>query len=113
MELTIGDLKELLRNGEPIKSAVITPPIQEESIKIVILQRGWVVVGRYQRIGDEVRVRNASVVRVWGTKKGLGEICGGPTEKTVLDKCGDVRCPHLGVVATMDCNQEAWQPLCS
>lgn len=113
MELTIGDLRELLNGSEPLKRAIVSPPIQEESIKIVVLQRGWVVVGRYQRIGDEIRVRNASVVQVWGTTKGLGEICAGPTGKTVLDKCGDVRCPYLGVVATMDCDQESWRPLCS
>ena len=78
-------------------------------IRIVILHRGHVVVGRYERNGDDIVIRNASVVRVWGTTKGLGEIAtGGPTPKTVLDPCGVVRCHALAVIATIDCEVTKW-----
>ena len=78
-------------------------------IRIVVLHRGWIVVGKYCREDDEVVIRSAKVIRRWGTTKGLGEIASnGPTDKTVLDHCGVVRVHHLGVVFSMECNQEKW-----
>ena len=83
--------------------------IASDDIRIVILHRGHVVVGRYERDGDEVTIRNASVIRLWGTTKGMGEIAaGGPTSKTVLDPCGVVRCHALAVIATLDCEVDKW-----
>lgn len=80
-----------------------------DDIRIVILHRGHVVVGRYERNGSEVVIRNASVIRIWGTTKGLGEIAaGGPTAKTLLDPCGVVRCHELAVIATIDCEVTKW-----
>lgn len=77
--------------------------------QIVILQRGWVVVGDVSINGDDVTVANASVVRVWGTTNGIGEIAiGGPTKDTVLDKCGTVRAHRASVVAYVDCDSQKW-----
>ena len=87
----------------------VREPDKSNDIRIVILHRGNIVVGRYERNGDEVTVRNASVIRIWGTTKGLGEIAaGGPTPKTVLDSCGVVRCHALAVIATIDCEASKW-----
>ena len=78
-------------------------------IRIVVLQRGWAFVGRYACSEQEVAIYGSRVIRKWGTTKGLGEIAeAGPTDKTTLDPAGTVRCHELGVVFTMDCNQEAW-----
>lgn len=78
-------------------------------IRIVILQRGWVVVGRYAQAGSAVTITNASVIRRWGTTRGLGEIAaGGPTPNTALDGCGTVRCHELAVIATLDCEDAKW-----
>lgn len=79
-------------------------------IKIVILQRGWVVVGRFERVGSDCKISNASIIRTWGTTKGLGEIAlGGPTGSTKLDKCnGVVQFDYLTVVATIDCKEDKW-----
>lgn len=78
------------------------PPGQPAETRIVILQRGWVIVGRWHRDGDDVTVTDASVIRRWGTKKGLGELANGPLSETVLDPAGVIRCHILGVVATLD-----------
>ena len=82
----------------------------ESPIKIVILQRGWVMVGRFERKGSDCTLHNASVIRSWGTTKGLGEIAGGgPTKDTKLDKCnGLVAFDYLTVVATVDAAEENW-----
>ena len=36
-------------------------------IKIVVLQRGWIVVGRFERTETQCKLHNASVIRTWGT----------------------------------------------
>jgi hypothetical protein len=78
--------------------------------KIVVLQRGWVVVGDYAKGDNEVVISNASVIRRWGTTKGLGEIAeNGPTSSTVLDKCGTVRAHEQAVIMAIDCNQDKWK----
>ena len=79
-------------------------------IKIVVLQRGWVMVGRLEKTGSECRLHGASVIRNWGTTKGLGEIAGsGPTKDTKIDAAnGLVEFDYLTVVATISCNAAAW-----
>lgn len=81
------------------------------NIKIVILQRGWVMVGKFERNGSECKLHNASVIRRWGTIKGLGEIAnGGPTKDTILDKCfGVVEFDYLTVVASISVEESKWQ----
>ena len=86
------------------------PVNKSDKTRIVIAQRGWVFVGRYTENGDEVILRDASVVRVWGTTKGLGELAmNGPTSKTVLDAAGRVTMHRLAVVATLDCEAAKWK----
>lgn len=79
-------------------------------IKIVVLQRGWVMVGRLEKNGSECKLHGASVIRNWGTTKGLGEIAsGGPTSSTKIDPTnGVVEFDYLTVVATIACNGVAW-----
>lgn len=78
-------------------------------IKIAILQRGWVMVGRFERTGSDCTLRDASVIRVWGTTRGLGEIAtDGPAKKTILDKCGVVQFDYLTAVALIDCEESKW-----
>lgn len=80
-------------------------------IKIVILQRGWVMVGKFERNGSDCKLHKASVIRSWGTTKGLGEIAqNGPTSNTKLDACyGVVQFDYLTVVATIDCEVKKWE----
>ena len=72
--------------------------------KIVVLQRGWVVVGLVEEDGDKIVIHDAAVVRRWGTSKGLGELAAkGPLPETVLDPAGRVEAHKLAVVLTIDC----------
>lgn len=105
------DLNEVEINGtQYVKKSSIKQEDVKGDIKIVILQRGWIVVGRFERIGSDCKLHNASVIRTWGTKNGLGEIAkSGPTGSTKLDKCyGVVQFDYLTVVATIDCDQKEW-----
>lgn len=87
------------------------PVKQDGEIKIVILQRGWVMVGRFERNGADCKLHNASVIRSWGTSKGLGQIAkDGPTSSTKLDPTnGKVEFDYLTVVASISCEEESWK----
>lgn len=79
------------------------------NIKIVVLQRGWVMVGYFERTGNDCKLSKASIIRSWGTTKGLGEIATGPTKDTKLDKCnGLVEFDYLTVVAMVSCEEKSW-----
>ena len=65
---------------------------------IVVLQRGWIAVGKLYQDGDNVTLVDASIIRRWGTTKGLGELVHGPTADTVLDPAGTIRAHALTVV---------------
>lgn len=84
--------------------------IEDGGIRICILQRGWVVVGKYSQRGSECKLTEANVVRVWGTTKGLGELAmSGPiTGKTVLDPCPDVYFHELVGVFQIQCEVSRW-----
>ena len=82
---------------------------KSEDIRIVVLQRGWVMVGRFSQDGEKCVLTNAYNVRRWGTSKGLGELAEeGPLTDTKLDKCPDVRFHELTVVLTVDCEVKKW-----
>jgi len=92
----------------PKSSVQITQP--NGPTKIVVLQRGWVMVGKLERNGSECKLHNASVIRSWGTTKGLGEIASeGPKSSTKLDPCGGVvEFDYLTVVCAIACEESKW-----
>lgn len=106
--LTLGEIKEIAR----LTSCKSDPQLPDPrgATRIVILQRGWVVVGKVTLDGAEYVIKDARVIRNWGTTKGLGEIAkNGPTDKTVLDPSNTVRCHSLAVVAQIDCEECKWK----
>lgn len=78
-------------------------------LRILVLQRGWVVVGEVTQHGPELTITNGSVVSRWGTTGGLGELAEkGPLESTVLDPCPTMKCHELTVVLQIECQEAAW-----
>lgn len=85
--------------------AVTGPP---SALKIVVLDRGWVFVGRYEEEDGQCTLHEASVIRKWGTTKGLPELQPGPTESTILDACSlPVRFTKEAVLFMLDTG-EGW-----
>ena len=81
-------------------------------VKIVILQRGWIYIGRFSRSGNDCKLENAYNIRTWGTTKGLAELVNGSTSLTKLDKCeGVVEFDWLTVVHTITVNKEKWNQI--
>jgi len=110
-DLTIGEAKKLvtmMQGCNAVDPQTFNDPAG--AIRIVVCSRGWVFVGKCYIEGDELVIKNAQCIRVWGTTKGLGEIAvDGPTDKTKLDPHGTVRIArgkeHLPMI---DCNEEKW-----
>lgn len=77
-------------------------------IRIVILQRGWVMVGEFKQEGSKCSLDGTSVLRIWGTSRGLGELVNGPLPYTKLDPAGHVEFNELNVVASIRVNSAKW-----
>ena len=80
--------------------------------QIIILQRGWVVVGDYSinKEKDECTLTNAQVIRKWGTSNGLGQLAQtGKLADTILEIASDMHFHPLTVVARIDVNEANWK----
>lgn len=105
-EITMSLIKLLLNSEETTEEV----KDKQGKLKIVILQRGWIFIGKYFEEGNNCWLEDASCIRNWGTTKGLGELAGeGKKEGTKLDPTPIVRFHKLGVVATIDCNEKVWK----
>lgn len=105
--MTLKDLTILLKMLDVNKKETI--PHNGEEIRIVILQRGWVIVGNYYQEGSYCRIENGHVIRRWGTTKGLGELATeGKKENTILDPIPTTKFHELTVVASMICDKSKW-----
>ena len=92
-----------------VRADYLAQPVNPTKKQIVVLQRGWVVVGDVEKTETEIKISKCSVIRNWGTTKGLGELAdSGPLTKTVLDKCPDVIAHPLSVVLFMNVNESKW-----
>ena len=81
-------------------------------IKIVVLQRGWIYIGRFLKEGNHCKLINAYCIRTWGTTKGLQELVNGATSSTKLDKCeGVVEFDWLTVIHTITVKEGAWKQI--
>lgn len=104
-----GTQKSITIDGvEYVRADSLPKDAKPGALQIIVLQRGWVVIGHVTETTEEVTIADAQVIRYWGTSKGLGELVNGPTSKTKLDPAGTVRAHPLGIVLRMDANESAW-----
>ena len=85
--------------------------VENGEIKIVVLDRGFVYVGRVKIDGDFVVISAAKNIRSWGTSKGLGELVNGPLTNTRLDNVGTVRAPVRALIHLIEVEQSKWNLL--
>lgn len=107
-DMRLGDVLKLMEalEGGPEKSAAI-----DHGMAIVVLDRGFVYVGRVSTDGDWCRIADARNIRYWGTTRGLGQLVReGPTATTKLDDVGCVMAPTRAVISILPIIQEgAWK----
>lgn len=79
---------------------------------IVILPRGWVVVGKLKEGKDFSELTFCAVIRRWGSTRGLGEIAeNGPTKDTILDNTPPMRFPNSAIINMIACDATKWKVL--
>ena len=73
--------------------------------KIFVVKLGWVLIGVEQSsINGIVTITDASVIRRWGTERGLGQLAlVGPTKDTLLDPVGEVEISEHAVLMRIRC----------
>lgn len=105
--MEIKEMVELIRALQKPKREKKTI---DKGVRIVILQRGWVVVGRYLKTGSQVTLKNAAVIRRWGTTEGLPELANkGPLPETKLEKSCDIEFHELVEIASIICCEDKWK----
>ena len=103
-------LKVRVNDVEYVRADSVAPPSGD--IKIVVLDRSYVYVGYVKIEEDFVVISNAMNVRIWGTKKGLGELASsGPLANTLLDKYGTVKAPLRALISLIDVEQGKWSSI--
>lgn len=108
----MNTLNKITLDGiEYVRADKLTQPEYNGQIKIIVLQRGWVLIGQFEKDGTNCKLHNASVIRNWGTTKGLGELAtNGKLKDTKLDKCGGlVEFDVLTVVLSLSVNEALWK----
>ncbi len=113
---TIEINKEVYVLKSDVDKALKGVKIAPTKIQIVVLQRGWVYIGRFSQKGEQCHLTNAFNIRRWGTEFGLGEIAekgpiadgvgNGPTK---LDKNADLHFHEMTVVVRMDVDESKWE----
>lgn len=88
------------KTTETTETDKLAPSSSKAQVKFCVLAHGWVFVGRVTDEDDHILVlKDACVVRRWGTKRGIGQIIMGPTNDTILDPIpGDVRFERQGIL---------------
>lgn len=78
--------------------------------KIVVLDRGWVVVGQLEKDAEWFTLTNGSVVRRWGTTEGIGELAEkGPLIETILEKIPLIKFHENKIIMIIDCFEQNWK----
>ena len=80
-------------------------------IRILVLDRGFVLVGKIQPHPDLAfhwLVSPCRTVRRWGTSKGLAELVDGPKRETILDQVCTEEIPWRAVLKMMLVEEDKW-----
>jgi hypothetical protein len=101
-------MKEITINNE-IYIKKSESEYQSSPIQILVLNRGWNVIGNVKEKDGKTYITNASIIRRWGTTQGLGELAiKGKLPLTILDKCLDIAVDTANVIFVMNCDQSKW-----
>lgn len=103
------DMVDRIITGSVMIDGVEYVPKQSHGdIKIVVLDRGFVYVGRVTEKDDRIEVSDAKNIIRWGTSKHIAELYRGPLENTRLgDSCSFIAYRH-NVIHIINVDQDAW-----
>jgi hypothetical protein len=97
--------REITVDGELYVRACDSGPI-----KIVVLERGFVYIGRVDQESDPIiTIHSARSIIRWGTTKHLGELVNGPLSNTTLGDPCTVQCRIGQVIHMIEVSQDGWR----
>jgi hypothetical protein len=104
-DLTIGDAKKLAG----IFGNANTREDANYGYNVVVLDRGFVYVGKCARVGDCLLMDQGRNIRYWGTDKGLHQlVVNGPTKDSQIDAPAHIRIPWRAVISIHATNESLW-----
>lgn len=86
--------------------------LETGNLRIVILERGWVVLGllNSDSHGDWFFLEKGCVVRRWGTDAGIGQLAmHGVRSETILDPLPMTKFHKDKIIQILDCDESKWQ----
>lgn len=112
-ELTIGEARQLAAMfGTQVVPQGSTTIVH--GLAIVVLDRGFVYIGKVTTDREWCFIHDARNIRRWGTSSGLGELVQqGPTDKTKMDFVGLVKSPMRAVISVLPVEALPWSQLYS
>ena len=77
---------------------------------IVIVDRGYVYVGKVVHTKKWCEMEGAKNIRRWGTRNGLGELAlNGPLSETILDPVGNIQIPAHAIISVIETDAKLWE----
>ena len=108
-DLTIGQARQLAAQLGDVAPAVPQSGRVDLGWNIVILDRGFVYIGRVSTDDRWVYIENAANIRIWGTTRGLGQLVAGPLPETKLDPVGNVQAPLTALIHLIEVEAGEWE----
>ena len=106
-DLTIGEVRKL---AAMFGTAQAPADRRDHGFAIVVLDRGFVYVGRTITDGEWCEIAEARNIRYWGTENGLAQLVNdGPTNKTRLDGPISLRAPMRAVISILPATEAKWK----
>lgn len=88
------------------------PANERGPIKIIVIERGFVYVGRIEEsdpfMADAITIHSARSLILWGSSQHLGELINGPLANTKLGAPCTVAVMTKQIIHTIEVNQDAW-----
>ena len=85
----------------------------DEKIRILVIDRGFVLVcycPKPEQYALWLPIRQSRSIRRWGTTEGLGQLCNGPTENTVLDAVvPQESVPIRAILRVIEVEESKWE----
>ena len=97
-----------ISNSVTIDGVEYIPKSAAGNIKIIVLDRGFVYVGRVQELDDRIEVARARCIIRWGTTGHLGELFNGPLEGTKLGDYCSFTAYKSSVIHMINVSADMW-----
>jgi len=105
----LTNLLAILNETAPATMPVTAPLPTGGVLSIVVVDRGWIYIGRVEQEADWLTVLDARCIIRQGTNLGLNELVNGPTPNTKLGAIASLRIPMRAVITVIPVVASKWE----